>query len=288
LLAAPARHTYGGHGIWNRPRRMTRVAPLNPNRFTSAIPHYINGRPPYAERLVARLAHEAGLDARSRVLDLGCGPGSLTLPLARYCGTTIGIDADAAMIAAARAAAASAGVDIDWRVGTSFDLGSDLAPLDLVTIARAFHWMDRDATLQRLDALIAPGGAVALINTELHDAGPVRWHAAFEDLRKGHGRFDDFYHWRKSEAWEEHTSVLLRSPFSEVERISVFEARTATLEELVARALSFSANSPAALGEDGRAVYEAAVRQRMLAIAPAGDFAEIVESVAIIARRPSA
>lgn len=266
---------------------MVRVAPLDPNRFRSVIPHYINGRPPYAGRLVAKLAAETRLDAQSRALDLGCGPGTLTLPLSRYCGTMIGIDADAEMIAAARRAAEIAGVDIDWHIGSSFDLDAALAPLHLVTIARAFHWMDREATLSRLDELISPGGAVALVNTELHDLGPTGWHAAFEELRKGHGRFDDFYRWRKSEAWEEHTSVLLRSPFSKVERVSVFEPRTTSLEEVVARALSFSANSPAALGEDGCAAYEADVRQRMLAISASGSFPEIVESVAIIARRPA-
>jgi SAM-dependent methyltransferase len=266
---------------------MALIAPYDPNRFTSAIPHYINGRPPYAERLIAKLAREAGLDASSRVLDLGCGPGSLTLPLSRYCGTTIGIDADPAMIAAAVQAAEIAGLDIEWRVGSSFDLDAGLAPLNLVTIARAFHWMDREATLMRLDQLIAPGGAVALVNTELHPAGTTRWHEPFEELRTSHGRFDDFYRWRKSEAWEEHTSVLLRSAFSEVERISVFETRTANLDEIVARALSFSANSPAALGEDGSAAYEARVRERMLAISPDGTFPEIVESAAIIARRPA-
>ncbi len=110
--------------------------------------------------------------------------------------------------------------------------------------------------MARLDQLIAPGGAVALVNTDLHDLGALRWHAAFEELRREHGRFDAFYHWRKSEAWEEHTSVLLRSAFSEVERISVFEAHSPDLEEIVARALSFSANSPAALGEAGRTAYE--------------------------------
>ena len=211
-----------------------------------------------AQRLIAKLARETNLDANSRVLDLGCGPGSLTLPLSRYCGTTIGIDADAAMIAAAEQASALAGLPIEWRVGSSFDLGDDLAPLDLVTIARAFHWMDRAATLRRLDALIAPGGAVALVNTELHPSGSSNWHKAFEELRNAHGRFDDFYRWRKSEAWEEHTSVLMRSAFSEVERISVFEARTPKLEEIVARALSFSANSPAALGDDGRSCLRGA------------------------------
>jgi SAM-dependent methyltransferase len=266
---------------------MVRIAPLDPNRFTSAIPYYVNGRPRYSDRLVARLASEMRLGPQSRVLDLGCGPGSLTLPLARYSGTTIGVDVDTDMIATARRAAEIAGLDIDWRVGTSFDLAADLAPLDLVTIARAFHWMDREATLKRLDELISPGGAVALVNTELHDAG-IRWHAAFEELRKGHGRFDEFYHWRKSDGWEEHVSVLLRSAFSEVERISVFDLRTTPIEEVVARALSFSANSPSALGEQGRLAYEEAVRETMLSISPAGTFPEIVESIAIIARRPAA
>jgi SAM-dependent methyltransferase len=266
---------------------MTRIAPFDPHRFTSTIPHYAAGRPPYSPRLIARLARETGLGPNTRALDLGCGPGSFTLLLARVCGTTIGMDPDPAMIAAGREAGQAAGLAIDWRVGSSFDLGSDLAPLDLVTIARAFHWTDREATLARLDALVRPGGALALVNTELHPFGTGTWHAAFEELRKAHGRFDTFYHWRKSAAWEEHVSVLMRSPFADVERFGVFEHHVASLEEIVARALSFSANSPSSLGEEGRAAYEAAVRARMTALQPDGRFPEIVESVAIIARRGS-
>jgi ubiquinone/menaquinone biosynthesis C-methylase UbiE len=264
---------------------MTRIAPIDPNRFTSAIPHYVNGRPPYSPRLVSKLAQETGLGPRSRVLDLGCGPGNLTLLLAPYSGTTIGMDIDPSMIAAARAASEQAGISVDWRVGTSFELDQSLAPLDLVTIARAFHWMDRDATLQRLDALVAPKGAIALINTELQPFGGLNWHAAFEELRRGHGRFDEFFHWRKSEAWEDHVSVLMRSPFSEVERISTYEKRTPSLDQVMARALSFSANTPSALGEEGSAAYGTAMRERMLQVSPEGSFPEIVETVAIIARR---
>lgn len=266
---------------------MTRIAPFVPDRFTSAIPHYMAGRPAYSERLLERLARETGLGESARVLDLGCGPGSLTLPLSRYCGTMIAIDPDAAMIAAGREAAEAAALKIDWRVGSSFDLSDDLAPLDLVTMGRSFHWMDREATLNRLDALIRPGGAIALTNTELHAVGGGDWHAAFEELRKAHGRFDTFYHWRKSEAWETHVSVLMRSAFSEVERISVFDSHVASLEEIVARAFSFSANSPSSLGEDGQQAYERDVRERMTALEPSGAFPEIVESVAIIARRPA-
>jgi SAM-dependent methyltransferase len=265
---------------------MTRIAPFDPTRFTSAIPHYAAGRPAYAPRLIDWLAGEARLGPASRVLDLGCGPGSLALLLAPHAGVTIGMDPDGAMIAEARAAAEAQGAAIDWRVGSSFDLTGDLAPLDLVTIARAFHWMDRDATLKRLDELIGPDGAIALVNTELHAVGADKWHAAFEELRRGHGRFDTFYHWRKGDDWESHVSVLMRSPFAAVERHSVFDLRETSLEEIVARALSFSANSPGRLGEAGRAAYETALRKRLLELHPDGRFPEIVESVAILARRP--
>jgi SAM-dependent methyltransferase len=265
---------------------MTRIAPYDPQRFSSTIPHYVAGRPAYSPRLIERVARETGLTRSSRVLDLGCGPGSVTLPLAQHAGTTIGMDPDAAMIAAASRAAAAAGITIDFRVGSSFDLSSDLAPLDLVTIGRAFHWMDREATLKRLDELVAPEGAIVLVNTELHSLGHNKWLAAFEDIRRAHGRFDDFYHWRKSGAWEEHISVLMRSAFADVERHSVFDLHEASLDEIVARALSFSANSPTSLGEDGRSAYEAEIRAKMTAIEPSGRFPEIVESVAFIARRP--
>ena len=79
--------------------------------------------------------------------------------------------------------------------------------------------------------------------------------------------------------------MLVRSVFCDVVRISVYEPREASLDEIVARAFSFSANSPASLGEEGRAAYEAAVRQTMAALEPSGRFPEIVESTAMIARR---
>lgn len=265
---------------------MTTIAPFKPDRFSSTVPHYIAGRPAYARALLQRLADETGLGPTSRVLDLGCGPGSITLPLSRFCGTMIAIDPDRAMIEAGREAAEAEGLTIDWRIGSSFDLGDDLAPLDLVTVGRAFHWMDREATLKRLDALVSASGAIALINTELYSLGTNSWHAAFEEQRKAHGRFDAFYRQRKSEAWESHVSVLLRSPFAEVIRISTFEARTIGIEEIVARAFSFSANSPSMLGDEASAAYERDVRRAMTALEPSGHFPEIVESVAFIARRP--
>ena len=49
-----------------------------------------------------------------------------------------------------------------WQ-GGSYDLTPDMGPFRLVTIGRAFHWMDRAATLAMLDRIVAPAAAVALV-----------------------------------------------------------------------------------------------------------------------------
>ena len=44
--------------------------------------------------------------------------------------------------------------------------------LALVTMGRAFHWMDRAATLEALEAKLSPKGAVAIIADSVVE-GPV-------------------------------------------------------------------------------------------------------------------
>lgn len=267
---------------------MSRIAPYDPERFTSAIPHYVAGRAQYSRRLLDEIAHKTRIGPKSRVLDLGCGPGTIAIPFSRYCGTMIAIDIDPAMIATARQLAGdhngNGSSAIDWRVGSSFDLDASLAPLDLVIMGRSFHWMDRTATLIRLDELIADNGAIALLETRLHGFGENEWHTTFEKIRTQYRRLDAFNSWRKSDAFEGHTSMLLRSPFSDVQSISFFDLHAPSLDAIVARALSFSANSPAILGDAAHA-YEQEMRAGLQAACPTGVFPEIVESTALIARR---
>lgn len=62
---------------------------------------------------------------RMRVLDVGCGPGSITIDLARRVGSTghvVGIDQSVEVVETARAAAAEAGVaNVELRVGDAYD-----------------------------------------------------------------------------------------------------------------------------------------------------------------------
>ena len=81
----------------------------DPTLFAGSARFYSRGRVAYppglSEEMVARLA----LDGSGRLLDIGCGPGSIGLMLAPHYAEVVGVDADADMIAeATRLAKASA------------------------------------------------------------------------------------------------------------------------------------------------------------------------------------
>lgn len=54
----------------------------DPSLYAGSAAYYARGRVPYPPELATLLAAELGLDGSGRLLDVGCGPGSLTLLLA--------------------------------------------------------------------------------------------------------------------------------------------------------------------------------------------------------------
>jgi trans-aconitate 2-methyltransferase len=95
------------------------------------------------------------------IVDLGCGPGDLTVELHRALGAarTTGIDQSAAMLEQARSRHGAV-------AGVSFEEG-DLAawvgpPVDLVAASASLHWVPQHrALLSRLREGIRPGGQLA-------------------------------------------------------------------------------------------------------------------------------
>jgi methylase of polypeptide subunit release factors len=66
--------------------------------FRAAAPYYLRYRPAYPPELIARLADAAGVNESARVLDLGCGPGTVAIALASYAGEVVAVDVEPAMI----------------------------------------------------------------------------------------------------------------------------------------------------------------------------------------------
>jgi SAM-dependent methyltransferase len=138
----------------------------------------------FVERIAADVAAVAPDGAR--VLEIGCGPGHLSIRLARQHGfDVIGLDLDPAMIARARANADRPGTDDQRRpsflVGDAAALAFPDGSFDLaVSTLSMHHWADPTAGLAEIGRVLRPG-ARALVwdfrpGVRPHPFGPRHAH----------------------------------------------------------------------------------------------------------------
>ena len=62
----------------------------DPTLYAGSAQFYAHGRVAYPDSLADALTDELGLDGTGRLLDVGCGPGSLTLLLADRFAAVVG------------------------------------------------------------------------------------------------------------------------------------------------------------------------------------------------------
>ncbi|MEV6930401.1 class I SAM-dependent methyltransferase [Dactylosporangium sp. NPDC051485] len=146
----------------------------DPSIYDGAAAHYRYGRPAYSPELEALLTKELGLDGRGRLLDVGCGPGILTVRLAHLFEGAVGLDPDAGMIGEGRKAAEEQGIgNITWVQAMAENLpGAAPGPYRLVTFGQSFQWTDGVRVGEAVYDMLEPGGAVALI-LHMADGRPV-------------------------------------------------------------------------------------------------------------------
>ncbi len=97
------------------------------------------------------------------LLDVGCGGGLLSEPLARMGAIVTGIDASEKNIGTALAHAARSDVEIDYRCSTAEDLMAAGETFDIVlSLEVVEHVADVDLFLDSCTALVRDGGAMIL------------------------------------------------------------------------------------------------------------------------------
>jgi len=126
---------------------------------------YERARPLYPPELFDDLVAYAGLDAGSRVLEIGCGTGQATLPLAQRGLEVVCVELGAGLAAVARRKLARFprvevvhGVFEDWE--------AEEASFDAAVAFTAFHWLDPEAKYAKPARLLRPGGALAVAETD--------------------------------------------------------------------------------------------------------------------------
>lgn len=122
---------------------------------------------------VARLIATAGRRAVSSaevaggdvVLDVACGTGNATIPAAEQGARVTGIDITPKLLEEGRAAAAAAGVEVDWVEGDAEQLPFEDASFDVVlSVFGCIFAPDHDAAAREIARVLRPGGRIALCN----------------------------------------------------------------------------------------------------------------------------
>ena len=122
---------------------------------------YDRARPSYPAALFDDIVDYAKLEAGARLLEIGCGTGQATLPLARRGFAIDAIELGANLAALAHEKLAQyPNVQV---INADFE-SLDLRPqsCDLVYAATAFHWLDPAISFRKAHNLLKSGGSLAL------------------------------------------------------------------------------------------------------------------------------
>jgi ubiquinone/menaquinone biosynthesis C-methylase UbiE len=117
---------------------------------------------PWATDLVALAALREG----DRVLDVACGTGIVARNAAQQVGRTgrvVGLDMNAGMLAMARSAAASAGLDIEWCESSALSMPFEDGSFDVVLCQQGLQFFpDRLAGLREMHRVLTDGGRLVV------------------------------------------------------------------------------------------------------------------------------
>ncbi|KPI08365.1 Methyltransferase type 11 [Actinobacteria bacterium OK074] len=253
--------------------------------FQGSAAHYERGRLPYAPGFADVLAAALGFDGRGRLLDVGCGPGTVALAVAPHVTEVVGVDPDEDMLAEAARQAARRGVaNARWVTARAEELPAGLGQFDAVVFAQSFHWTDRDQVAATVRDMLPPGGAFVQIS-DLKDPpaepGPLPYPAPPGDRigelvrrylgpvrRAGRGTLP-----YGTPGGEE--LVLVRAGFEPPKRhvVPAGQVLTRTADDLVARVFSNSGSAPHLFGER-LPDFERDLRAELHRASPDGLFAE--------------
>jgi len=131
-----------------------------------------------------------------RVVDVGCGPGTISLALARRVGHVLGVDRSVDVIAQALAARTASGArNVEFRVGDAYALELDTGSFDVVHAHQVLqHLTDPVAALSEWRRVLGPGGLLAARDSDYgafvwwpRDDRLARWLSLYHELTARNG-----------------------------------------------------------------------------------------------------
>jgi ubiquinone/menaquinone biosynthesis C-methylase UbiE len=247
-------------------------------RFATTVPFYEKLRPPYPAEFFRTVSARLGLSKAHRLIDLGTGPGLLAIGFAPYVGRIVGVDPEPAMLAEARKAAERTGQELTLVESKAEALPREIGRFDVVTIGRALHWLEPDATAGLFERLMVPGGVIVVCSANSAADGRNAWFDVYSRARRNWSGVAEGERYGRQVAMR-----LAGTRFRVGETIAVESSHDVRVEELAQRMLTFSSSSPAVLGNKVEAMLRD-VEQGLRPFSRDGMLHEVVVSTAQLVR----
>lgn len=138
--------------------------------FDSVATLYEAFRLPYPPEVVDDILKSSGLSAGSRVLEIACGSGQLSLPLAEHGVDLIGIELGPRLADLARRKLAPfPNVEVVTSTFEAWPLPAQ--KFDAVVCASAFHWLDPDVRCAKSAEALRAGGSLTVLHVHQVSGG---------------------------------------------------------------------------------------------------------------------
>jgi len=257
------------------------ATPSPSNIFKGTAQYYAQYRRPYSKQLFEDIVSYYRLGGKGRLLDLGCGTGELTIPLASHFQNAIGLDPSSDMLAVAKSKADEQRVlNITWTQGKAEDLDEMYGPLHLTIAADSFHWMNQALVFEKVYGLTEKGGGMAIIgdaSTAYDEDKAEDWKAKRkevisnylgEDRRAGDHLYKDFI--PEERPFKE---LIAESAFRTFD-LKVYPYTTErTIDEMIGFLYSTSYAAKRLFGEHADE-FEHELRHELLQLVPSNKFIE--------------
>jgi SAM-dependent methyltransferase len=136
----------------------------SPELFDEVATLYQEARPLYPAQLIDDLIVQTNLSGRANVLEIGCGTGQITVPLAQRGLRITAVEPGPNLAELARTRLSSF-PDASVILDRFEDFRLPIEPFDLVVSATAFHWLDPAIRVDKAAQALKDGGHLVIIHT---------------------------------------------------------------------------------------------------------------------------
>ncbi|WP_144510085.1 class I SAM-dependent methyltransferase [Bacillus sp. FJAT-22090] len=244
--------------------------------FKGTARYYSRYRSLYPASLIRFLIDKFSLDGSGQMLDLGCGTGQLAFRFTDWFEKIVGIDTEPEMIKKAVFLGKEVRAEnIAWFNGDIHTYKEKSGPIfRLVTIAKAFHWMDRAQVLETLYEMVEDDGGIAIIDNYFPYKELLPWQRKVDEVVK---------HWYGNERRagnstyshpiNSHQEIVSKSKFDlEIHEIPAYE-QVWTMDSIIGNIYSTSYGSKRFLGKNVYS-FENHLKEELLSLDNSGIFKE--------------